>query len=131
MDVSSISCGVTQRTQQNQRMPHHMSISQRIDKMESSIDQAVKDGKLTDDQATQMKSQLDDVKKQISDLKGSPIKMKINRGRNKIETFDAVIEQVYPSVFTIKTCSDKQLESQTFSYFDVLCGDVRVKEKDN
>ena len=52
--------------------------------------------------------------------------MKINRGRNKIERFEAIIESVYPSVFTVKVNAEKQLPSQTFSYFDVLCGDVVI-----
>jgi polyhydroxyalkanoate synthesis regulator phasin len=43
--------------------------------MESLIDQAVKDGKLTDDQATQMKKQLDDIKATLADAKtsGTPL----------------------------------------------------------
>ncbi len=67
---------------------------------------------------------LDEIKAKISALKGNTILISINRGRNKIESFEAVIDSVYPSVFTIKTNCEKQQPSQTFSYFDVLCGDV-------
>ena len=67
---------------------------------------------------------LEEVKQKISSLKGNTIKLKINRGRNKIESFEAIIESVYPSVFTVKVNANKQLPSQTFSYYDVLCGDV-------
>ncbi len=67
---------------------------------------------------------LEEVKRKISSLKGNTIKLKINRGRNKIESFEAIIESVYPSVFTVKVNANKQLPSQTFSYYDVLCGDV-------
>jgi len=63
----------------------------------------------------------DEIKKKITALKGLEIKMDINRGRKKIETVSAVIKDVYPSVFTIKT-EDEKL--QTFSYFDVMCGNV-------
>ena len=63
----------------------------------------------------------DEIKKKISALKGSSVKMDINRGRKKIETISAIIKDVYPSVFTIKT-EDEKL--QTFSYFDVMCGNV-------
>ena len=45
----------------------------------------------------------DEIKKKISALKGLSVKMDINRGRKKIETISAVIKDVYPSVFTIKT----------------------------
>lgn len=68
---------------------------------------------------------LDDIKKRITDLKGSPVKMEVNRGRNKIIKFDGVIECVYSSVFTVKA-HKQSFNSKTFSYFDVLCGDVKI-----
>ncbi len=69
---------------------------------------------------------LDDIKLKIKSLKGQNIQMSINRGRKKIEFVTATIKDVYPSVFTIKT-SDEKL--QTFSYFDVLCGNVVFSEE--
>lgn len=69
---------------------------------------------------------LDDVKKRITELKGSSVKMEINRGRNKILKFDGVIVSVYPSVFTVEALAQKHFSSKTFSYFDVLCGDVKI-----
>lgn len=68
---------------------------------------------------------LDEIKLKISNLKGQNVKMSINRGRKKIESLTAMIKDVYPSVFTIKT-SDEKL--QTFSYFDVMCGNVVLNE---
>ena len=67
---------------------------------------------------------LDEVKEKIVALKGSNLRLVINRGRKKIEQFDATIENIYPSVFTVKVDCKNQLSTQTFSYFDVLCGDV-------
>lgn len=68
---------------------------------------------------------LEDVKTKIKALKGVEIAMNINRGRKKIDTINCVIKDVYPSVFTvISTDSDGIL--QTFSYFDVLCGNVVI-----
>lgn len=64
---------------------------------------------------------LDEIKMKITNLKGQNVQMSINRGRKKIESINATIKDVYPSVFTIKT-SDNKL--QTFSYFDVMCGNV-------
>ncbi len=64
---------------------------------------------------------LDDIKLKIMGLKGQNVQMQINRGRKKIESVSAIIKDVYPSVFTIKTPDEKL---QTFSYFDVLCGNV-------
>ena len=68
---------------------------------------------------------LEDVKLKILALKGSQVEMNVNRGRKKIEAVSGVIRDVYPSVFTIETSMSK---IQTFSYFDVLCGNVKLKE---
>ena len=64
---------------------------------------------------------LDEIKLKISNLKGQNVQMSINRGRKRIESVNATIKDVYPSVFTIKTPDHKL---QTFSYFDVMCGDI-------
>lgn len=67
---------------------------------------------------------LDEVKIKISELKGKNVEMSINRGRKKIDVVSATIKDVYPSVFTIKTEDEKV---QTFSYFDILCGNVVIE----
>lgn len=69
---------------------------------------------------------LEDVKSRIRELKGASIFMAINRGRKKIERFNAIIDNIYPSVFTVKVDTINQQGIQTFSYFDVLCGDVEI-----
>ena len=66
---------------------------------------------------------LEEVKMKIADLKGKSIEMSINRGRKRIENLSATIKDVYPSVFTVKTLDEKV---QTFSYFDVMCGNVVI-----
>ncbi len=73
---------------------------------------------------------LQQIKRQIASLKGQDITLSINRGRKRFETFSAIIESVYPSVFTIKAVNQpKQSPLQTFSYFDVMCGDVLILNK--
>ena len=69
---------------------------------------------------------LEEIKLKITNLKGQNVQMSINRGRKKIESLCAMIKDVYPSVFTIKTADEKL---QTFSYFDVMCGNVVVDKK--
>ncbi|MBR2221224.1 MAG: Veg family protein [Clostridia bacterium] len=66
------------------------------------------------------------VKQKILQLKGRTVKMEVNRGRNKIVKFDGVISNVYPSVFTVEADTPNILGNKTFSYFDVLCGDVKI-----
>lgn len=70
---------------------------------------------------------LEEIKSKIASLKGKDLTFSINRGRKRFETFNGIIESVYPSVFTIKTVDQpKQRALQTFSYFDVMCGDVTI-----
>lgn len=69
---------------------------------------------------------LNEVKDKIRALKGANVTLAINRGRKKIDRFQAIVENIYPSVFTVKVDQINQLDTQTFSYFDVLCGDVEI-----
>ncbi len=65
---------------------------------------------------------LGNIKTQIMELKGKDVELCVNRGRKKFDTIQGKIESIYPSVFTI--ISNDKL--QTFSYFDVLCGNVKI-----
>ena len=69
---------------------------------------------------------LNNIKEKLTALKGNKLYFKINRGRKRIEDMQGSIENLYPSVFTIKTAENKPL--QTFSYFDVLCGIVQFED---
>lgn len=63
------------------------------------------------------------IKSKILALKGAQVEMNINRGRKKIESVSGIIKDVYPSVFTVAVKESRQ-PLQTFSYYDVLCGNV-------
>ena len=48
---------------------------------------------------------LSQVKEKVTNLKGQTVKLQVNKGRNKIVSLTATIEQVYPSMFMIApTC---------------------------
>lgn len=66
------------------------------------------------------------VKREIVKLLGKDVKMKVNKGRKKIVSFNARIEQVYAAVFVVRL-AEPDSPVQSFSYSDVLCGDVRLK----
>lgn len=70
---------------------------------------------------------LTEIKTKISSLKGKEVNLTVNRGRNRIVSFDAVVENTYNSVFTVRNLQ-KMLDNATltYSYNDVLCGDVAV-----
>ena len=72
---------------------------------------------------------LTEIKDKILSIKGKNIDIFINRGRKKIDNYFGIIENIYPSVFTVKILNDKQLKNVTCSYSDVLCGDVKIIEK--
>lgn len=63
---------------------------------------------------------------EIERLKGSNISMEINKGRRKIEKYQGIIENVYPSIFTVNIGDGKN--PMSYSYTEVLCGDVVISE---
>lgn len=58
---------------------------------------------------------------QVKDMQGVNIRLKVNRGRNKIEEIEGVVEDVYPSIFTIRS---KDGELSSFSYSDILAKNI-------
>ncbi len=69
-----------------------------------------------------MPNTVDNIKRKILELKGKEVSLYVNRGRRKITSYRATIEDVYASVFTVKS-----LEAIfTYSYNDILCGEVKI-----
>ena len=71
---------------------------------------------------------INDIKSKILELKGQEVKMYVNRGRRKIFKFDGVIEDVYNSVFTVKNLQQALTMTHTYSYNDILCGEVKISK---
>ncbi len=71
-------------------------------------------------------SNVSKVIEEIERLKGSSISMEINKGRRKIEKYQGIIENVYPSIFTVNIGDGRNPLS--YSYTEVLCGDVVINE---
>ena len=64
------------------------------------------------------------VKEDVKKIVGKKVIAKVNMGRNKYETFEGIIDTVYPFLFVLK--NDKEIK--TFSYADILTKDVIIKE---
>ncbi len=64
-----------------------------------------------------------EVKARIAGLKGKLLSVSVNKGRKKTVDLDGVIADVFPSVFTF--ISGGELVS--FSYSDVICGDIVIR----
>lgn len=58
---------------------------------------------------------------QVSRLKGMNVKLKVNRGRNRIETVEGMLENAYTSIFTVRT---KSGDINSFSYSDILAKNI-------
>ena len=63
---------------------------------------------------------------EIEKLKGENIYMEINKGRKKVEKYQGIIENTYPSIFTVNVGDGKNALS--YSYTEVLCGDVVISK---
>ncbi len=63
---------------------------------------------------------------EIASLKGENISMEINKGRKRIEKYQGIIENVYPSIFTVNIGEGKN--PMSYSYTEVLCGDVVINK---
>ena len=64
--------------------------------------------------------------KEIEKLKGESVSMEINKGRKRIEKYQGIIENIYPSIFTVNIGGGKSPIS--YSYSEVLCGNVVINK---
>lgn len=69
---------------------------------------------------------LDLIKTKVEELKGKDVKIRLNKGRNRIQFLKGKIDETYSSVFVIKIY-DGIFDRLSCTYQDVLCGDVRFK----
>lgn len=65
-------------------------------------------------------------RKKVKSLAGKRLKIRYNKGRNKIIYFDGIISEFYNNVFVI-TVFDQIFDRISCSYTDLLCGDVAFK----
>ncbi len=67
---------------------------------------------------------IDEVRDSVLKLKGRTVPLKVNKGRNRIVHLSATIDQVYTNMFIIKPTEVVDLDRMSYSYSDVLCGDI-------
>ena len=61
---------------------------------------------------------------------GSKVKIQLDRGRNKVDIQEVVIQNAYPSVFTILINDEgdgNPPQLLSFSYTDIITRDIRMK----
>ena len=72
---------------------------------------------------------LQEIKQAIIALKGKPIDMEVNNGRKKIVHYEVVVENIYQSVFVVKIDNEANIDKKSYSFSEVLCGDVKIELK--
>jgi uncharacterized protein Veg len=68
------------------------------------------------------------VRREIIRHVGSRVKIKANKGRNKMDITEGIISETYPSIFLIRIDDDNSdsVKTMSFSYADVLTKDVQM-----
>ena len=56
------------------------------------------------------------------------VAVRVKLGRNKILSYSGVLSGIYPALFTVKPDDTDFLGKTAYSYSDVLCGSVKIKQ---
>ena len=67
-------------------------------------------------------------KELIKSLYGREVKVKVNLGRNRFAQFSGKVTGIYPALFTVSPIDDFKGKT-TYSYSEMLCGNVYIKER--
>ncbi len=79
---------------------------------------------------TVQQADIDKVRASVSGQLGNRVMIQLDRGRNRVDIQEGVIQGAYPSVFTILIDDGNEKKPSqllSFSYADVLTRDVRMK----
>ena len=69
---------------------------------------------------------LSDIKKDLETFVGSKIRLKANRGRNRIIEKEGVLESIYPNIFVVKIDERRVERRVSYTYADVLTETVEL-----
>ena len=61
---------------------------------------------------------------------GSKVLIQLDRGRNKVDSQEGIIQNAYPSVFTVLVKDEREVNPPqllSFSYNDIITKDIRMK----
>lgn len=72
---------------------------------------------------------IEEAKSIVEGYLGSDLKISVNKGRKRIVKYTGSIDEIYPSVFTLKITDDKNIDMLSFSYSDFICGDIKINSK--
>ena len=72
------------------------------------------------------KKVLSEIKQDLESFVGNRIRLKANRGRNKVIERVGILEQTYPNIFIVKLDEKKAERRVSYSYTDVLTETVEL-----
>jgi len=74
------------------------------------------------------KNTITQIRKELENCVGKRIQLKANKGRKKIFIREGIVENVYPSIFTVKFENDfNSSRKVSYSYTDILTRTVEIK----
>ena len=74
---------------------------------------------------------ISDIREDLESFVGSKIRLKANRGRNRIIEKEGILESIYPNIFVVKINERKVERRVSYSYADVLTETVELFICDN
>ena len=69
-----------------------------------------------------------DFKVTVKDCSLQRVAVKVNLGRNKSVSYSGVLSGIYPALFTVRPDDEDFLGKTSYSYSDLLCGNVKIKK---
>jgi len=74
------------------------------------------------------KIDIDTVRNSVGNHIGRRVRIKMNRGRHKIDITEGILKEAYPSIFIVEV--DKETDGSkrkvSFSYTDILTKDIQM-----
>lgn len=74
------------------------------------------------------KNSVSNVRNAVVNQMGKKVKIRINRGRHKVDISEGIISETYPSIFLVKIQDSKDMPGRvvSYSYTDILTKDVEL-----
>ena len=75
-------------------------------------------------------SDFDKVRASVKQQCGNKVVIQLDKGRNKVDIQEGVIQKAYPSVFTVLVDDEREENPPqllSFSYTDIITKDIRMK----
>lgn len=66
------------------------------------------------------------VKENLNNLRGKSVTIQYNLGRNKYESYEVTIKELYDYIFTVELNNDRYSETKSFSYADIISKTIKI-----